>query len=93
MKSLNSTIDRAPEIPGARKLQPDEPARLGDRYLYLRTTRGVAASDLVLSNLAEVLADAGFISVGRSLNDSRDAWAAEGSDADEFDGILYRPLP
>ena len=92
MKSLNSTIDRAPEIPGARKLNPDEPARLGDRYMFLTALAQINLDPALLEFdwLAEADSE-GCVRVGRSLNDSLADWLEHGASAECFDAVLYRP--
>lgn len=86
-------IEQAPDIPGARKLLPDEPAQAGDRFIFMSAFRHVRPfeAELRFADLAEVDLY-GCIKIGRSLEGSRDNWVENMLPHDPFDGVLYRPL-
>lgn len=90
--NLQSIIDKAPDFKGARKLQPSEPARIGDYFFFLEAFHfvGLSPEDFVLDDLAAV-ENGGCIRIGWSLEDSLAAWVANGGSAEDFDGIIYRP--
>lgn len=93
--NLPDIINAAPDLKGARKLQANEPAQKGDRFLYPQVAKmlGYADNELSFDILSLVLDDESCaIRVGYTLEESAAAWAkARGHDA-TFDGVIYRPL-
>ena len=93
--NLPDIINAAPDFKGARKLQANEPAQKGDRFLYPQVAKmlGYADSELSFDIISPVLDDEDcVIRVGYTLEESAAAWAkARGHDA-TFDGVIYRPL-
>lgn len=83
---------KAPTIEGFRLLQADEVAQPGDLYVYMYPTELQAQGPAEFGVSAMSHVDGlGFISLGRSWNDSRAAYKNDNSDP--FMGLIYRPSP
>lgn len=93
--NLQDIINAAPDLKGARKLQANEPAQKGDRFLYPQVAKmlGYADSELSFDIISPVLDDESCaIRIGWTLKESAAAWTKARGHDDTFDGVIYRPL-